>query len=78
MHSGGTRDMFGQKNLRIFNRIFSSVGKIQTERAKKYRCFDKNTEHLIKTQKLFKNMDIFYHMFSLLYGQNIQLNLSQP
>ena len=47
-------------------------------RGQKYRFFDKNAEHLIKTQKLLNYMDIFYHVFSLLYGQNIQLQLSQP
>ena len=54
----------------------SRITKIQTREAKNTDFLIEIQNILIKTQKLLKNV-VDFHIFSLLDGQNIQLQLSQ-
>ena len=54
----------------------SRITKIQTREAKNTDFLIEIQNILIKTQKLLKNV-VNFHIFLLLDGQNIQLQLSQ-
>ena len=64
------------KYVRLYQTGHSRITKIQTREAKNTDFFIEIQNILIKTQKLLKNV-VNFHIFLLLDGQNIQLQLSQ-